>query len=47
MNIVLVKKEKALSVNSEFYKSTQPFAESVENLLFKFDMSSSFSSVTY
>ena len=46
MNIILVKKEKALSVNSEFYESTQPFAETVENLLFQFDMSSSFSSIT-
>ena len=46
MNIVLVKEEKNLSVNSEFHKSMQPFAETVENLLFDFVMSSSFSSIT-
>ena len=46
MNIVLVKEENALSVNSEFYKSTQPFTETLGNLLLEFDMSTSFSSVT-
>ena len=46
MNILLVKEEKALSVNSQFCKSMQPFAETVENLLFEFDISSSFSSNT-
>ena len=46
MNIVLVKKENNLSVNSGFHKSMQAFAETVENLLFDFVMSCSFSSIT-
>ena len=46
MNIVLVKEENALSVNSEFYITTQSFTETLENLLLEFDMSSSFFSIT-
>ena len=37
MNIVLVKEEKALSVNCELYESMQPSTETVKNLLFELD----------
>ena len=47
MKTVLIKGEKALPVNSEFYKGMQPFTGTVKNLLLQFDKSSTFSSITY
>ena len=47
MNIVLDMRIKALPVNSELYESMQPFTKTVANLHFKFDKSSTFSSITY
>ena len=47
INIVLVKWEKAILVNSEFYKSMQPFTETMKKLLFEFNKFSIFSSLTY
>ena len=44
MKIVLVKGEKALSVNSEFCKGVQPFTETGKNLIFEYDKSSTCSS---
>lgn len=37
MKIILVKVEKALSVNRKYCKGMQPFTKTVKNLLFEFD----------
>ena len=47
MNIALDMRIKALPVNSELYETMQPFTKTVVNLHFKFDESSTFSSITY
>lgn len=37
MKIILVKVERALSVNRKYCKGMQPFTKTVKNLLFEFD----------